>query len=419
MKTNRVEQHRITKGNPNWIIIDELCWKSKNLYNYANYMIRQEFINTSKEKEQGIRENANWIRCNELMKMLKNSEPYKDLGSASSQQTLRVLDKNWKSFFAGVKDYGKNPSKYKGKPRLPKYLNKENGRFQLIVKNQSFKIVDGYIQFSWKPLKSLNNKYMTNINTDKSKLMQCRFVPNGKDYIMEIVYEIEVTDICNETKRIASIDLGINNLMTITNNCRLQPFILNGKPLKSINQFYNKEKAKIQSDLKLKHNMNWSNRLQQLTTKRNNKVDDYIHKASKQVVDYCIENNIDTLVCGYNEGWKQDSTLSKKVNQKFIQIPYRNLVQKLEYKCENVGIIFKTTNESYTSGTSFLDKELPKKENYNKGRRKYRGLFIANDGREINADVNGSYQIMIKAFPNAFADGIKDVGCHPVRVNIN
>jgi len=419
MKSNRVEQHRITKSNPDWVLIDELCWKSKNLYNYANYIIRQEFIDTSKEKEQGLREKANWIKYNTLFQLVKDSEPYKDLGSNVGQQTLKLLDNNWKSFFVSIKDFSKTPSKYKGRPKLPNYLNKECGRYQLIIDNTKFKIVDDHIRFSWQSLKQLNNKYRTNIQQDKSKLMQCRFVPRGKDYIMEIVYEVDVPKQINKTEKIASIDLGVDNLMTITNNCGLQPFILNGRPLKSINQYYNKGMARLKSELKIKHDMDWSNRLQQLTTKRNNKVNDYIHKASKKVVDYCVENNIDTLVCGYNQGWKQDSVLSKKVNQKFIQIPYKNLVQKLEYKCENVGIKFRTVNENYTSSTSFLDKEEPKEKYYNKGRRKYRGLFIANDGTEINADVNGSYQIMIKAFPNAFADGIEGVGCHPVRVNIN
>lgn len=418
MKVGRVEQHRITKSNSDWKLIDEMCWKSKNLYNYSNYIIRQEFISTSKEKEQGLRDNANWIKYSQLFSIVKDSEPYKDMGSNVGQATLKVLDRNWKSFFALIKDYMKNKSKYKGMPRMPKYLDKEHGRYPLIIDNIKFEIRDEYIRFSWKPLGQLNMKYKTNINTQTSKLMQCRFIPKGKDYIMEIVYEIDVPDILNITNRTASIDLGVNNLMTITTNCRLEPFIINGKPLKSINQYYNKELARIKSELKLKHGMDWSNKLQRLTTKRNNKVEDYIHKSSKMIIDYCIQNNIDTLVCGYNQGWKQDSDMGKTNNQKFVQIPYNNLVKKLEYKCENVGIIFKTVNESYTSGTSFLDKETPVKENYNKERRKYRGLFISDNGTEINADVNGSYQIMVKAFPKSFDNGIEGVGLHPVRVNI-
>ena len=238
MKVNRVEQHRIRKNNKNWKLIDSLCFKSKNVYNYGNYIIRQEFIITSKEKQQGLRENANWIQYNELFKLVKGSEPYKDMGSNVGQATLRKLNQNWVSYFKSIKDWNKNPNKYKGMPRIPTYLPKD-GRYELDIDNIKFRIVDACIYFSWTPLKILNNTYYTKISSD-SKLIQCRFVPKGDDYIMEIIYEIEVPDICSDTERIASIDLGVDNLLTITNNCGLQPLIINGRPLKSINQYYNK-----------------------------------------------------------------------------------------------------------------------------------------------------------------------------------
>ena len=129
MKTNRVEQHRIKKSHKFFPIIDDLCWKSKNMYNYGNYIVRQEFIETSKEKEQGLRESANWIQYNKLFDMVKDSEPYKELGSNVGQATLRKLDKAWKSFFESIKDYGKHPDKYLGRPKMPGYLPKENGRY--------------------------------------------------------------------------------------------------------------------------------------------------------------------------------------------------------------------------------------------------------------------------------------------------
>lgn len=248
--------------------------------------------------------------------------------------------------------------------------------------------------------------------------MQCRFVPKGKDYVMEIVYEVDVPDIEIRSERIAAIDLGVDNLMTITTNCGVAPIVINGKPLKAMNQYYNKKIAELRSDLKLKHDTDWSKEMQRFTTKRNNKVEDYIHKATKKVIDFCLENNIDTLICGYNLGWKQESDMSKKVNQKFVSIPHQSIVQRLEYKCESAGILFKITEESYTSGTSFLDEESPIRENYNKERRVHRGLFVSEKGVEINADVNGSYQIMKKVFPNAFANGVVDVGLHPVIINV-
>ena len=174
----------------------------------------------------------------------------------------------------------------------------------------------------------------------------------------------------------------------------------------------------MRSNLKLRNDNDWSNEMQRFTTKRNNKVNDYIQKATKMVIDFCKNNNIDTLVCGYNSGWKQETNMGKSVNQKFVSIPYLSIIQRLEYKCENARIKFIKTDESYTSGTSFLDDEKPIKNNYDKSRRVYRGLFQSNKGEYINADVNGSYQIMKKVFPNIFMNGIVGAGSHPVVVNI-
>ena len=417
MKTNRVEQHRIKKNHKFFTIIDDLCLKSKNMYNYGNYIIRQEFIETSKEKEQGLRESANWIQYNKLFDMVKDSEPYKELGSNVGQATLRKLDKAWKSFFESIKDYGKYPDKYLGRPKMPGYLPKESGRYECDLDNNKFKVIDGYVYFCWKPLKVMNNTFMTNI-PEGTKLMQLRFVPKNGEYIMEVVYQIDVPDIEDESERIASIDLGVDNLMTITSNCGVKPLVINGKPLKSINQYYNKKISEMRSELKKRHKADWSKEMQRFTIKRNNKVDDYIQKATKMVIDFCKENNIDTLVCGYNSGWKQESDMGKQVNQKFVGIPYESIVWRLSYKCETAGILFKTPEESFTSGTSFLDEEEPIKENYDKSRRVHRGLFISNNGTKINADVNGSYQITKKVFPNAYSNGIVGVGLHPTVVTI-
>ena len=417
MKTNRVEQHRIKKSHKFFPIIDDLCWKSKNMYNYGNYIVRQEFIETSKEKEQGLRESANWIQYNKLFDMVKDSEPYKELGSNVGQATLRKLDKAWKSFFESIKDYSKNPDKYLGRPKMPGYLPKESGRYECDLDNNKFKVIDGYVYFCWKPLKVMNNTFITKI-PEGTKLMQLRFVPKNGEYIMEVVYQINVPDIEDKSERIAAIDLGVDNLMTITSNCGIKPLVINGKPLKSINQYYNKKISEMRSELKKRHNADWSKEMQRFTIKRNNKVDDYIQKATKMVIDFCKENNIDTLVCGYNSGWKQESDMNKKTNQKFISIPHESIVYRLKYKCENEGIVFKTPEESFTSGTSFLDGEEPIKENYDKSRRVHRGLFVSNNGIKINADVNGSYQITKKVFPNAYSNGIVGVGLHPTVVNI-
>ena len=239
-------------------------------------------------------------------------------------------------------------------------------------------------------------KFKTNA---KGRLISVRFVPKGTIYVMEIVYEVEVLETKKESKNICSIDLGIDNFATITNNIGLQPIIINGKGIKSINQYYNKQKSKIQSELKIRNNKNWSNELDKLNQKRFNRVKNFIHNASKYIIDYCLNNSIDTIIVGLNKGWKQESNMSKQTNQKFINIPYEMFIGQLEYKCQDNNINLISTEESYTSGTSYLDNELPIKENYNKTRRIARGLFKSNNDILINADVNGSYQIMRKVFP--------------------
>jgi len=405
MLASRTEQHIISKSHPCWKLIDEYCFRSKNLYNYANYIVRQEFIH-----------NRRWIKYNELFQLCKEGEDYKSLTSNVGQQTLRLLDKNWKSFFKSIKGWSKNPSRYLGRPKLPKYKDK-NGRSFLGIDNIKFGITDGYIRFSVKAFRYLNEQFITKI-PEFAKLMQCRFIPKANHYVMEIIYQIEVPDIVQEPKNIVSIDLGIDNFATITNNIGLTPIAIKGNVIKSMNQYFNKKKAKIQSQLKLINKKHWSKSLQKVTDKRNNKVKTWMHMVSKYVVDYCVDNNIDTLVCGYNAGWKQESAMSKKVNQKFVSIPFDMFVNQLAYKCETVGVRFVQTEESYTSGTSFLDNESPVKSNYNKNRRIYRGMFKSNEGILINSDVNGSYQIMKKVFPNAFANGIEGVGCHPMSIKL-
>jgi len=404
MITNRVERHNITKSNLMWKIVDDLCWKSKNVYNCANYIIRQEFI-----------QNGKWIRYNELDKIMQKQECYYELGSQCSQQTLKVLDKNWKSFFVAIKDWSKHPEKYLGRPKLPKYKNTEYGRFVLTLSNIQFRIEESYLYFSWKPLKIFNNSIRTNIC---NKLLQVRFIPRGGNYVLEIVYEIDIPETKNKSTNIVGIDIGIDNFATISNNIGAKPIIINGRGIKSINQYYNKKKAEFQADLKIRHKADWSNKLQRLTDKRNNKIDYFLHNASKTIIDWCLFYKIDTIVIGKNDNWKQESQMSKKVNQNFVQIPHALFIEKLKYKAENKGIKIICTEESYTSGTSFLDNELPVKANYNKGRRIKRGLFKSNTGKLINSDLNGAYQIIKKVFPNVFTDGIEGAGSHPVRLNI-
>ena len=402
MLVNRVEQHQIKKTDSIWKIVDDLCWKAKNVYNCANYIIRQEFIN-----------NHNYIKINDLDKIMQKQECYSILGSQAAQKTLQLLDKNWKSFFVAIKDWGEHSEKYLGRPKLPKYKDIKHGRSILMLKNIQCRIENDYLIFSWKPFRKF--KIHTKV---KGKLMQVRFIPKASHYVLEIVYQVEVPEVLLESKNIVGIDIGINNFATISNNIGVQPIIINGRSVKSMNQYYNKKKAELQTDLKVKHEMDWSNKLQKLTNKRNNKVSNFLHNASKTIIDWCIFYNIDTIVIGKNDNWKQESKMSKKVNQSFVQIPHALFIEKLKYKAENVGIKLIETEESYTSGTSFLDRELPIKENYNKGRRIARGLFKSNNGELINADLNGAYQIIKKVFPNVFTDGIEGAGSHPISLDV-
>ena len=384
-------------------MIDQQCFYSKNLYNEANYAIRQEFIN-----------NSNYINYYDMNKEFKTHENYKLTFSQPANCTLRLLDKNWKSFFKAIKDWKLHPEKYLGKPKLPKYLKKD-GRFPwMIPNNQCFY---DYEKGTVYMRNRLLNDYEWKCRC-LGRLIQVRFIPKGSCYVMEIVYETEMPDTKENNNRIASIDLGVNNLVTMTNNIGLNPIIINGKGIKSINQYYNKRLAKEKSLLKIRHGRDWSRKLDILTHKRYQRIKNYMHNTSAYIVQWCLKNNINTLVIGKNKKWKQKSEMSKSSNQKFIQIPYEMLLGQLRYKCENVGINYIEVDESYTSGTSFLDHEHPDKSSYDKSRRLVRGLFKSNSGLLVNSDVNGSLQIMKKAFPNAFEGryGIEGV-LTPIVIN--
>lgn len=378
-------------------VVDRYCFYSKNVYNEANYILRQEFV-----------KNNRILGAYDIQKLMQNMDCYKECGSQAAQKTIQMLDKAWKSFLVSIKDYSKNPIKYLGKPKIPKYLKKD-GRQVFSLKNIQCTLKDGLFRISFKPFKG----YTVRTHA-KGRLIQCRFVPKGLYYVMEIVYEIEVPDIPKNSDRIVAIDIGVNNFITMVNNISENPIAVKGGIIKSINQFYHKKKANIQSELKKVNDKDWSKKLQKLTNKRYEMIKYQMHCISKYVVDWCVLYGIDTLVVGHNNEWKQ----KKQGMQNFTYIPYGLFIKMLTYKCENNGIKFIESEESYTSGTSFLDNEDPIKENYRKERRVYRGLFIADCGKKINADVNGAYQIMKKVFPKIFINGIEGAGLHPTILNL-
>ena len=394
MKANetktRIEKHIIKASDRFFPMLFDFCHKSKNLYNHANFLIRQAF--TTEEK---------WIRYAELDNILKSDVEYPDYRNMptaqSAQQILRLLDNNWKSFFASIKDWSKHKEKYLGKPKLPKYLKKD-ANFLLVLTNQNCKLKGDKIHFP-KAFQgfTISPKFIEKDNFDS--FQQVRMIPHKNKIVVELVYCIKVPEQKPDNQKYIGIDIGVNNLATVCNNTGQQAFIINGKPLKSINQFYNKKISHYREICKRMNHREYSQRMNRLTEKRNAKIEDYLHKASRYVMNYCIEHDIHTIVIGKNKEWKQNSKMSKRVNQHFVQIPFARFIEMIQYKAEEYGVAVILTEESYTSGTSFIDNEKPVKENYHKKRRIHRGLFISNQGISINADLNGAYQILRKVVP--------------------
>ncbi len=345
---------------------------------------------------------------NWLLKDVRQSKNYKSLPAQTAQQILRLLDKNWLSFFRSLKDWKKHPAKYLGRPQLPKY-RKKNGEFLLLFTNQQVRLKNGVLYL---PKAILNIK--TRIH---HKLKGARILPQGVGYLLEILYEKDNPPSQSQQNRIVSIDLGLNNLITMVNNIGAPPIVINGKSIKALNQNFNKRKSRLQS-IYDKIGVKNSKKQQQLFLKRKKQIKDRLHKASRYVINWCLKNNIDTLVVGYNKKWKQTINIGKRNNQHFVNIPFYMAIKQLKYKCEDHGIHFIITDEGYTSKCSFLDNEPIQQHAKYLGKRIKRGLFKSFNGTLINADVNGAYNIMRKVVPNAFAEGIEGVGLHPERIEL-
>lgn len=375
------------------------CHLAKNLYNSANYEMRQSFI--AGNRKSGYQISTEFAK--------NNQTDYRALPAQCSQQIINLLEKNWKSFFKSIKDWKKNPKKYKGRPKLPKYKDKD-GCFPIFFAKQSFGKKFDYLKFP----KVMKFKIKTRIPLEQIK--QVRIIPEATCFKCEIVYEKEIKQ--NENLKFEnkmSIDLGINNLATMYNNVDGKSFIVNGKPLKSINQFYNKKLAKLKSFVCDKS----SNRIRNFTKRRNNKVKDYLHKASRLIINLCIQNNVGHLIVGHNKNWKQEINIGKRNNQKFVSIPFLMLQNQLKYKCEEVGIIYQETEESYTSKCDHLANEEMKHHDSYLGKRIHRGLFQSSIGKLLNADVNGAIGIMRKVInDDAWRPVDRVVASNPVRINV-
>ena len=387
-------------------MLSYFCHLSKNLYNFANYHARQGYIKTGHI--------PSYYDLEKLAKQESSANnDYKSMPTAqAAQQTLRLLDKNWVSFKESSKDYKQNPGKYTGKPKMPRYLPKD-GEYNLTLTNQNCKITDSVIHFP----KVFNG---LTVKTEViGKFQQIRIVPGNKHLVLEVVYKVETPETLADNGRYMGIDIGLDNLAAIASNTGMTPVLINGKGLKSMNKYYNKRKSHYQEVAVRRNGLYYSSRMNGLTLKRNRRVDDAMHKASKYIIDLAVENDINTIVIGNNRDWKRESPLSRKINQTFIGLPHQRMIDMVSYKAEDVGVCIEITEESFTSGTSFMDNEMPVREHYNKSRRVHRGLFISNDGYKVNADINAGLQMIKKVFPNAFSNGIEGIGLCPVVVNVS
>ena len=390
-----VEQHVIKRADPRYTAIDQASFASKNLYNAANYEIRQAFIH------QDV-----YLCYEEMHRRMKTHEAYQALPRKVSQQVLRLLHKNWVSFFAAIKAWKADPSPFLGRPKLPKYQDKQQGRNILIYTIQALSkpaLARGRV---------LPSGLSIVIETKQQNVDQVRIIPRQGYYVVEVIYEQTETQADVDPSLYAGVDLGINNLATLTSNkAGFIPRIVNGRPVKSINQYYNKRKADLQSILK---DTRFTARMARLTLKRTRRIDHYLHTASRRIIDLLLVEGIGTLVIGKNPNWKQECNIGKRNNQNFVNIPHARFIEMLSYKAKLVGIAVMVTEESYTSKCSFLDMEPIGKHEQYLGKRVKRGLFRSADGRYINADVNGSYNMVRKVAPDAFEQGSRGCVVHPV-----
>lgn len=384
-----VERHIL--NNANYI---ELCEKSKNLYNQALYYWRQSIFG-----------NIKYFSEYELTSLFAefNESVYRDLPAQTSQQIIKLLFKNIKSWQKARKEYEKNPSKFLGLPKIPKYKKELS---ICLFTNQQLKLKNGYIHFP----KQVN---LTPLKTKVDNVQQIRIIPNSNHVIIEVVYTKQKQELKVYNGNWMGIDLGMNNLAScVTKN---QAIIYNGKPLKAINHFYNKRKAKCQS--KLKKNSFSSKRIERLTLRRNNKIENYIHQISNKIIKQADNENITKIIIGNNKNWKQDINLGKNTNRQFVSIPHSTLIKKIQYKGLSAGIEVVITQEAYTSKCSALDLEPIKKHESYLGKRVKRGLFKTANGSKINADCNGALNIArLVAGDEIISDSVRSIVSRPHKI---
>ncbi len=392
--------------------LDLLCSISKKLYNQANWYIRQDFFHL-----------GNWLRYEDLDFILKGTYHYTLLKAQTSQQLLKVLDKNWKGFFNAIKERKKERKKFNGRPRPPKYKKDSNNL--LIFTNQNSKLKNNIITLTMsKQFKERYPEFKEPIEITippyKKKsfeaYQQIRILPRKQFYEIEIVYKKEVKKAELNQESYLSIDFGLNNLITTVENQNITPIIISGKILKSINRQWNKRKARLYS-IKDKQHLKWTEQLNIITIKRNTVIKDFLHKTAQLMVGYCLKNKIGNICLGELKEIKQHIRMGKRNNQNFVNLPIQILKQMITYKAQLVGIKVHEVDESYTSKCSSLDLESIEKHKKYKGKRIKRGLFRGSNYL-LNADVNGALNILRKVVGDGFIHNLSDRGCwfQPVRI---
>ena len=376
-----VEKHKIYKSHPVYSKLDHMSRKANSLYNQCVYF--------AKNSENLIEDLKN---LDKVMKSFPDEhDNYRSFGyAACAQQVIRLFHQNLRGYFASIKDYKKNPAKYTGMPRFPRF-RKSGGRFQVIFTNQAAKLDGQIVKIK---LRSFENKLTIRLRTNYAakKLCQVTFSPRNDYFLVYVIYEVDDPVISQNSNKVAAIDIGLSNLATVTFSEQYEP-ILYRSDLMKINRDFNRITADYVSILKKTQNQYTSRRRNRLSEKYAGLIEDRLHKISRAIVNDLSQRGVSTVIVGKNTGQKINCKLKN-----FVQVPLFRLIGLIKYKAELAGITFIQVEESYTSGTSFLDNELPTKEFYNKDRRKFRGLFLSNKLKRINADVNASFQIMKKVY---------------------
>lgn len=403
-----VEKHIITKSNSNWKSIDYFSFISKNLYNQAIYYVKQQYQETGK-----------FLRYYDIEKHFRkdDNENYCKLPNNTSQQILRVFDKNMKSYFSLLKKWKQNKKNLNGCPKFPKYKHKEKGRNILLFTSNQFSLKNGYIHL---PKKMNMKPIKTKVKED---IKQIRIIPQTSCYVLEVIYEYKKENKSNvDYTNYLSIDLGVNNICAmITNQPGINPILINGKQIKSFNAYFNKLLAKEKSQLIKTNKQLTSNKIKRMWFYRQNWINNYLHHVSKQIITFCIRNEIGNIVIGKNKEWKQNINIGKKNNQNFCMIPFNILIKQITYKAEKQNINVILQEESYTSKCDALSLEsICKHEKYS-GKRIKRGLFKSSNTNLINADINGAINILRKVIGDDFVKNLFNKGCgyQPVKVNFN